>query len=424
MDARPLHIAWLGAGPSAKETGGVPGVAGDLLEGLTALGHRIDCFLPAAEGRELPERLSSRANLRFVRGTSGWRRDRWYSRGRMGIFLSGLVSRGLASVRLRREVLRNHHEDPYDVIYQFSNIESLAMPARLRGEVPLVIHPETHIAGELRFLLREWRLSLRCEPARRFLLAAATMAVRARVQRRRVRRADLLVCISSVFRDHIHRDYGFPLERTVVIPNPVRLERFAGVDLDRPIGEPPTVLVLGRVSARKGVEDVVAVARSLLARGSEVRMRVIGGATLWSDYRKLLDDLPPENASFLGRIAPAEVPAELSRADMMLQASKYEPFGLTVAEALACGVAVVGTSEVGSIEGVDRRVVTELAPGDVAAMVAAIEALAERLAADAASIRRLAREEAGRLFAAGRVCEQIAAALGTLVHSRGPVEHG
>jgi glycosyltransferase involved in cell wall biosynthesis len=282
--------------------------------------------------------------------------------------------------------------------------------------VPLVIHPETHIEGELRFLWRERRLALRCQPNRTFAVAAGTMAVRSAVQRRTVRRADLLICISSVFRDHIHRDYGFPLERTVVVPNPIRFERFTEPRLDRGLGSPPTILVLGRVSARKGVEDVVAVARELLRRGSPARVRVVGGATLWSDYRPLLEDLPAQNAEYVGRVAPPDVPGELVGADLMLQAAKYEPFGLTVAEGLACGLPVVATSEVGAIEGVDRAVVAEVAPGDVAAMTDAVERLLAALETNAGAVRASARHEAERLFATGHVCEQISAALQALVH--------
>ncbi|HXB15571.1 MAG TPA: glycosyltransferase family 4 protein [Solirubrobacteraceae bacterium] len=416
MASRALHIAWLGAAPSAKESGGVPGVARELLSGLSALGHRIDCFLPAAAGPEEPQELEARSNIRFIRGTSEWSYGRWYSSGRAGIFLSGLATRAIGSLRLRREVLRRHRADPYDVVYQFSNIETLGMPARLRGRVPLVIHPETHIAGELRFLWRERALALRCQPARSFALAAATMTVRSVVQRVRVRRASLLICISTVFRDHLHRDYGFPLERTLVVPNPIRLERFTEPRLGRALAEPPTVLVLGRVSARKGVEDVVAVARELLARGSDARVRVVGGATLWSDYRPLLEDLPKENAEFAGRIPPSEIASELTRADVMLAASKYEPFGLTVAEALACGVPIVATSEVGAIDGVSRSVVAETAPGDVMAMTDAIEGMIERLRAEPRPLRENAREEAERLFATATVCAQISAALQALVH--------
>jgi len=414
MPGRSLRIAWLGAGPAARETGGAPGVATEMLRGLARRGHRIDCFLPGS-GHPLPARLDGVENLTFNWGTSEWRWSSWYNRTRIGAFVSGLLNRGFASLRLRRQVLRRHRETPYDVIYQFNNIESLAMPSRLKGRVPLVIQPGTHAMGELRFLISEWRLSLRCQPPQTLAIAVAVLSARALVQRATIGRARLLVCISGVFRDHMVRDYGFPLERTVVVPNPVQLGRFAGADLAREIGAPPTILVLGRVAVRKGVEDVVAVARALLERGIDVRIRIIGRTSLFSDYTKLLEDLPPENSEFLGSIPPTEVPAMLAHSDLLLQASKYEPFGLTVGEALAAGVLVVATTEVGAIEGVDSSVGASVRPGDVEGMVAAIVAMLDSLRARPAELRAKARAEAERLFAPELVCEQISAALERIV---------
>lgn len=407
-----MRIAWLG--PAPGEDGGVAGVATELLNGLVKLGHRIDCFFPSA-GHKLPARLLEDERLTIVWGTSSWQWDRWYSRTKIGAFATGLWSRGLASVRLRREIARRHRQKPYDLIYQFSSIETLAVPSRLAREVPLVIHPETHIAGELRLLIAERRLSVRCQPRYMLVIVAAIMSLRALVQRARIRPARLIVCISSVFRDHLLHDYGVCVTSTVVVPNPVRLERFAGADATRGLGEPPTVLVLGRIAARKGVEDVVAVARRLLERGVDVRVRVVGGPSLWSDYTKLLDDLPAESSEYAGSVPASQIPAELARGDVLLQASKYEPFALTVAEALAAGVPVVATSEVGAIEGVDRSVAAEVKPGDVEGMTSAITAMLKRLQASPAETRSLAQAEAARLFAPDRVCEQVSIALERLV---------
>ncbi len=326
--------------------------------------------------------------------------------------------RGSGSVRLRRQIAANHAARPYDLVYQFSNIEALGMPAAMARTVPLVIHPETHVAGELRYLLSERRLALRCQSRRSFATTAALMRFRVLVQRRRIRAARLLICISAVFREHLLRDYDFPRERTVVVPNPVRLERFAASDARRPAGEPATVLVLGRVSARKGVEDVIEMAKLLRDRGVPARVKVVGGPTLWSDYTPLLEDLPAENSEFVGRIEPDVLPHELARADVLVQASHYEPFGLTVGEALAAGVPVVATSEVGAIEGVDRGVVAEVPPGDPRALADGVEELLGRLAADAPRTRALARAEALRLFAPAKVCGQISAAIGELAGSR------
>ena len=92
---------------------------------------------------------------------------------------------------------------------------------------------------------------------------------------------------------------------------------------------------------------------------------------------------------------------------------------LTVLEALAAGVPVVATSEVGAIEGVDRSVAAEVQPGDVAGMATAITAMLERLRTSPTETRSLARAEAERRFAPDVVCGQISVALEQLVHGAG-----
>jgi glycosyltransferase involved in cell wall biosynthesis len=411
MSRSELRIAWLGSAPA--EGGGVPGVALELLDGLSALGHRIDCFFPS-DGYRPPARLAGNERLAFYTGTSGWQWDRWYSRTRASAFLTGLLARAVASMRLRREIARRHAIEPYDLVYQFSNIEGPAVPARIVRNVPLVIHPETHTAGELRFLIAERRLAARSgQPRRMRAMAVAIMAARSLLQRARIRRARLLVCISGCFRDHLVRDYGYPRERTVVIPNPVQLDRFSAVR--RAAGAPQTVLVLGRIAVRKGIDDVVSVARLLLERGIDARVRVVGGPSLWSDYTRLLDDLPPECAEYAGQVPAAEVPDELARCDVLLQASRYEPFALTVAEALACGVPVIASTQVGAIEGVDGRVASAVSPGDVEGYAGAIADALGRTEANRAKIAQVARGEAQRLFAAEVVCRRISLALEAMV---------
>ena len=98
-----------------------------------------------------------------------------------------------------------------------------------------------------------------------------------------------------------------------------------------------------------------------------------------------------------------------------MQASKYEPFGLTVAEALAAGMPVVATSEVGASEGVAATVLARVRPGDVQGMASAIAEMLERLTASPHELREAAHAEAAALFASERVCERISRALEALV---------
>src|SRR5262249_28977679 len=120
-----------------------------------------------------------------------------------------------------------------------------------------------------------------------------------------------------------------------------------------------------------------------------------------------------------GEVPASDVPAELSRSDILLQASRYEPFGLTVAEALAAGVPVVATSQVGAIENVDRSVVAEVQPGDVGGMALALTTMLDRVRTNPTEIRATARAEAERLFAPDVVCEEISTALERLVDGAG-----
>jgi glycosyltransferase involved in cell wall biosynthesis len=417
MRERPLHIAWLGGGPRSKETGGAPGVASDLLAGLAALGHRIDCIF-AGDPHELPERLEQAPNLSFVWSANPWRWGGWYNRTRVGPFVTGLAARALVSLRLRREVTRRHRADPYDLVFQFNNIEALSLPASVRRQVPLVIDAGVHMRGELRFLIKEWRLALRTQPAYVLAVAIVVTWVRALVQRALIGRAELVICISAGLRDQLVSDYRVRPERTVVVPNPVRVSRFAQADLERAPQRPPAILVLGRVAVRKGIEDVIAVARLLHERGTAAQLSVIGRASLWSNYIPLLSELPG-NAEFVGALPPDEVPAELARTDVLLQPSRYEPFGLTVGEALASGALVVGSTAVGALEGVDQSVAAALPAGDAAGMADAIEELLERLESEGRELRARARAEAERLWAPELVCERIDAALQTVVNTFG-----
>jgi glycosyltransferase involved in cell wall biosynthesis len=412
MASRSLHIAWLG--PVPGENSGVPGVATELLAGLADLGHRIDCFFPDVPVG-LPPRLADNPNLVFAWSGSRWNWGRWYSRTPLRAFVTGLGYRALGFARLRSTIARHHGTDPYDVIYQFSNIETFGVPRKLARSVPLVIHPECHSAGELRWLLAERHLGRRCQTWYQRALSVAVVAVRALVQRVTIHQASLVICISRVFREHLVNDYRFPPSATLVVPNPVRLTRFG--EIKASLGQPPTAVIIGRISARKGVEQIVALSHLLKQREVELCLRVVGGHSLWSDYRPLLRDLEPTNTIYAGQLAADDIPLELRRSDMLIQASKYEPFGLTVAEALAAGVPVVATPEVGAIEGVSGGSVVETPVGDPGALAGAVETMLDRLHRDADGVRRGARADARRLFSPEVVCQLISNALEGLVAS-------
>jgi glycosyltransferase involved in cell wall biosynthesis len=140
----------------------------------------------------------------------------------------------------------------------------------------------------------------------------------------------------------------------------------------------------------------------------QVEIVVVGGPSTWSDYRGLLDDLNPRTARYPGALAPDELARLYQEAAAVMQPSQYEPFALTVGEALAGGTPVIASDEVGAVDGVDPRVCLVFPRGDRDAFERVVrEAIANAQSADRAQLAALARGEAERLFAPATVAATL-----------------
>jgi len=153
-----------------------------------------------------------------------------------------------------------------------------------------------------------------------------------------------------------------------VIPSGVAIPDRVG-----PPEEPPHVLYVGRLSAEKGILDLVEAARGL-------PLRVVGDGPLRSHV--------PDAAGF---VAPGALGPWYERAAVVAVPSRREGYGVVAREAMAWGRPVVASAVGGLLDAVDDGVTGVLVPpGDVRALRSALE----RLLGDA--------ELRARLGAAGR----------------------
>jgi glycosyltransferase involved in cell wall biosynthesis len=414
-----MRIAWIGPMPSNDS--GPSHSTTQLLPELCALGLAIDCFVSGAE-REIPEQLREVEGLRFVCFEPDWSWGRWYSRTPLTQFLTGQAARARAQRRLYSLIARRHHGTPYGVLVQYSQIE-LAAPARLRAALPpIVLNPSVHAAGELRWHRRESALARRCEPPLWTATVRAMLAARTARQRRDIRAAALVAPTSRRFASHLARDYGVDRSRFRVAPNPINLARFTAPPPRVP-GRPVTLLFVSRMSVRKGVDMVVELSRRLTDLAGRVEILAVGDHTLWSDYRPLLRELEPSVARYLGPVPALDLAKLYQRADGLVQPALYEPFGLTVAEALASGLPVAASDEVGAAEDVDARCCVTFRAGDPDGFEHATRELVRRVEGDErTAISALARREAERLFssqlAAARLAGFLEEAAGVLPSAR------
>lgn len=176
---------------------------------------------------------------------------------------------------------------------------------------------------------------------------------------RAIGRADALIANS----EHTRSTLGPAAPKARVIYNAVGLDALEAVDLSpaaarRRLGideAGPILVVIAQISPWKGQDDAIRIA-SLLAEGHPgLRLLLVGAAKFDSaatryDNRAYLAALEAqaresglgERVVFLGE--RDDVPQVLRAADVLLAPSWEEPFGRSIVEAMAAGVAVVATN--------------------------------------------------------------------------------
>lgn len=390
-----MRIAWMGPTPTLD--GGAAYAATQLLLGFSEVGIDVDCFVDGTPA-VIPEVLRDAPGVHFfTTRPSRWQWGRWYSRTPLAQFISGQSSRALTQLRLIKLMRAAHARRPYDFLYRFSQIEMFGVRRHLATLPPIVLHPSVHVAGELRWHRSEASLGRTCQPDSWFLLVRAMLIARARRQGKDIHSADVVLSLSRRFGELMCDDYKLAPAKIRLAPNPLDLARFTLPPNPKNVG-PQKLLFVSRLAVRKGVEMVVDLSHRLHDLRESAQILVVGDRSQWSNYRCIMERANPDVLKWLGSV-PGPGMLELYRsATGVLQPAHYEPFGLTVAEGLACGVPAVASDEVGAVEDVDRRCCSVFPSGDMDAFEHQVRALLAMDEAERDKVQRIARSEAERLF--------------------------
>ncbi|MEY4396994.1 MAG: hypothetical protein RLZZ40_750 [Actinomycetota bacterium] len=185
--------------------------------------------------------------------------------------------------------------------------------------------------------------------------------------------ADAIIAVSDGMRRDILRSYpDVDPDKVVTIHNGIDLERWVrredhataralGIDPER-----PTVIFVGRITRQKGLPYLLHAARRLPA---EVQLVLCAGAPdtpeILAEVESAVDVLRNERDGVVWidrMLTRDELSTALSVSDVFVCPSIYEPLGIVNLEAMACGVAVVGTATGGIPEVVDDGVTGRLVP--------------------------------------------------------------
>jgi D-inositol-3-phosphate glycosyltransferase len=198
--------------------------------------------------------------------------------------------------------------------------------------------------------------------------------------------ADRIIAANRLEKADLERHYRAPDERIVVIPCGVDLRLFQQTDKAGAralLGLPQdrhVLLFVGRLEPIKGVDILLQALANVVARG-ERPLTLVAGGNLEGDEGQRLVALASslglsDDVRFIGAVDQKMLPAFYSAADVCVQPSFYESFGMVAIEAMACGLPVVA-SRAGGLPFSIRDGETGLlvVPGDPSALAGAISAL-------------------------------------------------
>ena len=163
--------------------------------------------------------------------------------------------------------------------------------------------------------------------------------------------ADRVICVS----EHAARDVvarlGIPRERITVVPHGIgamfrpigdearrrEVRRHYGVE-----GAGHLLAYVGTSQPRKRIDVAIEACRRLVAEGLDVTFVIAGRRR--PGYEPEWLERPPPYVRVVGELEARDLVDLLGASDVMVSPSSYEGFGLTFAEAMACGTPVVGVA--------------------------------------------------------------------------------
>jgi glycosyltransferase involved in cell wall biosynthesis len=190
--------------------------------------------------------------------------------------------------------------------------------------------------------------------------------------------AEAIVTVSQAGRDDLARILDDPAVRIDVLPNPA----VARAPQPGPAPHPwladgiPTLVAAGRLTPVKDFSTLLR-AFARVAAGRPCRLAILGEGPERTTLEAERDRLGLADRVILPGVA-ADPLAWFARAAAVVVSSRYEGFGLVLAEAMSCGTPVVTTDAGGAPAEVVNGVGQVVPSGDDAALAAAIAATLDR----------------------------------------------
>ena len=295
--------------------GGVETHVKEISERLVKKGFEVDVLTTDTSGEMPKEEI---INYVKVKRFKSWTPDKAY-------YFSRKLKRYLAENSEDYNILHAHDYHSIPALYA----------AKAKGRNRLVFTPHYHGKGHTFF---------------RSLLHIPWGFVASKI----FERADKVICVSNYEKSLVANNFKVDEKKISVIPNGVSLDEFNGLACaDKKEKDCKIILYVGSLKKHKGVDCIV---RCLPQIGSNFHLEIVGEGPYKKRLVNLVSKLGVEDTvRFYHNLSRNELLLKYAHADLFVSLSKYEAFGITVAEALASGTPCIVIRDCALEEFVDDR---------------------------------------------------------------------
>lgn len=340
----PLRIAMLSihsspVGPlGTRNTGGMSVYVRETARWMAHAGHDVDLFT-YIPGRPEPIELYPRVRLLHLNSTEteAIPKERLFGH--------------LPAAARKLEVYAQEQGLTYDVIhshYWLSGVVGAMVQKRWRAPHITMFHT----LG---------RMKNRTTPGE------AEPVLRIENERKLVHTTDAIVAPSAGEKFNLIDGYGAAPEKVRLIPCGVDHDRFKPGDRrsarERLHIDPAAqvVLFVGRFAPVKGLDALLGAAAALTERFKRLQLVVVGGdgpqaETTWALMDRARQLGVDSHLTLAGRVDHDELHYYYNAADLLIQPSTYESFGLVTLESLACGTPVAATAVGGAADIIEEGI--------------------------------------------------------------------
>jgi glycosyltransferase involved in cell wall biosynthesis len=160
------------------------------------------------------------------------------------------------------------------------------------------------------------------------------------------KRVDKIVVNSEFMRNNLCKFYKLDIEKIEVIPNGVDIKRFSNCSHKIALSGNPSILFLARPTKLKGIDIMIRAIAKLKFDLPNLKLHIVGNCQKTNDYVSHLikEQKVEENVVFHGEANSSLVPSYFKSANIFVNPSRYEGFGITILEAMASGTPIIASN--------------------------------------------------------------------------------